>query len=567
MFDPPDLVDFRRIPYSVVQSDDHAQAALKIAQKTVVLLQNDGVLPLRKSKVFVVGPNADNKDMQWGNYNGFNWGGTVSILDGIRASAESVEFLEGCDLTNETYLLDLWPNVTNGAGKTGYDARFWPNADFSGEPTASQTFERIRWHDGGESSLAGDYASSQYSARFTGVFNVTEAGVYTVRIKWRNRLSVKIGNVFSCAGDHPRSQRSFNITVNESFTVGVGELPIEINYTQTTGEAVLYFAIGRQQLVDQSAIEAAAARSDVVVFIGGITAGLEGEEMTVNADGFLGGDRTKIELPKVQREVLEILKGTGKKVVFVLCAGSAMAFNPDGLNAVVDAFYPGQAGGTAVADVLYGRVNPAGRLPITFYRRTEDLPPFHDYNMTGHTYRFFKGDPLYPFGHGLSYTTFEYGNLSVQEKVAPGAAVRVEFDLVNTGGLDGEEVAQAYVKSDREGEPIKSLKWFTRVEVKAGARTHFAIDLPGTAFEVFDEGKGALAAAEGAFRVAVGGSSADNALIWGNVTVAGDAEKAGSVSTALIVVFVIIGVLLVIGFAIAIVLAYRRGPAGAERLQ
>jgi beta-glucosidase len=338
------------------------------------------------------------------------------------ASADQETRLEECDLTHEKYLLDLWRNISNGANGIGYDAQFWPNANFTGFSTANRSFERIRWHDGGEGSLAGAFPASNYSARFSGRLNVSHAELLVVRMRWRNNLRVRIGEpgseiFFAYEGSHPVGTRSFNLTVEMPVNFSTGSYPVVVDYVHLTGEAVLYFSIGRQQPIDRSAVLSSARNADVVVFVGGITAGLEGEEMAVYEDGFAGGDRTKIELPKVQRDLLALIKTSGKPVVFVLCAGSAMAFDAAGLNAVVDAFYPGQAGGTAVADVLFGLYNPAGRLPITFYRKTEDLPDFENYSLVGRTYRYFTGDVLYPFGHGLSYTTFKYEKLSVPSRV------------------------------------------------------------------------------------------------------------------------------------------------------
>jgi beta-glucosidase len=570
MFDPPERVPFRLMDYAVVQSPANANHALAVAQRSIVLLQNDGTLPLRDDqRILVVGPNADSRDMQWGNYNGFNWAATVSIFEGIRAAAPSAKFLEGCDLTAQTYLLDAWENVSCGGGKRGYDAQFWPNPTFAGQPTAAGQFERIRWHDGGEASLAGAFPASNYSARFTGSLNVAAAETLLVRLRWRNNVRVRIGEpgkeVFAFEGSHPVGTRSFNLTVSRPVNFSAGAFPIVVEYVHFTGEAVLFFAVGRQQPVDVPGLAAAASASDVVVFVGGITAGLEGEEMDVYEEGFAGGDRTLIELPKVQMEVLEVLKAAGKPVVFVLCAGGAVAFDPTRVNAAVDAFYPGQAGGTAVADVLFGKYNPAGRLPVTFYRRTQDLPAFGDYNMAGHTYRYFNGEVLYPFGHGLSYTTFAYERLSVPANASLNSTVEVTFDLRNTGAKGGDEVAQVYVKANRAGEPVKALKWFQRRFVAQGAVAPMTANLSAADFTVFNETTGAVEVVPGTFTVCVGGSSAEAALTCRNLTL-GESQREKKPALAVMISVIAVAGAAIIGVVVAVVLCWKRTPDGVERL-
>lgn len=261
--------------------------------------------------------------------------------------------------------------------------------------------------------------------------------------------------------------------------------------------------------IDLAAVETATADADAIVFVGGISPRLEGEEMKVDLPGFRNGDRTAIELPEVQRELLRILKKQGKPLLFVLCAGSAIAIPEEAAlaDAVLDAWYPGQEGGTAVADVLFGDYNPAGRLPVTFYASTGDLPDFEDYAMTGRTYRYFKGVPLFPFGHGLSYTTFRYGKASVKTDKRTGRAT-LTVPLSNTGRRDGDEVIQVYIRrtDDPEG-PAKSLRAFRRVPVAAGKRERIAIELPDAAFEFFDPATQTMSVRSGKFEILYGGSS------------------------------------------------------------
>jgi beta-glucosidase len=300
---------------------------------------------------------------------------------------------------------------------------------------------------------------------------------------------------------------------------------ITIEYFHGIGEAVLNFKILRRLNISESfdVIAEKVDRADVIVFVGGITPSLEGEEMPVKVEGFDGGDRTFIELPRVQRDFLENLKSLGKPIVLVVCAGSAIAFNNSGIAAALDAFYPGEAGGIAVADVLYGRYNPGGRLPLTFYTGTSELDDFSDYNMSaaekGRTYRYSKGKPLYPFGHGLSYTQFAYDNLEVKGDPVRGEKVEVSFRVRNVGDRAGDEVPQIYVSAIGVAkEPIKSLRWFKRQTIGKNEDVKVTTVLGSDAFEVFNEATQKLELAPGVFRIAVGGSSADEVLITKDVT-------------------------------------------------
>jgi len=269
--------------------------------------------------------------------------------------------------------------------------------------------------------------------------------------------------------------------------------------------------MGASRPVDIPALLEVVKEADVVVFAGGISPSLEGEEMPVSAPGFRGGDREDIQLPAVQRRVVQALKNAGKRVVFVNFSGSAMGLVPESRNceAVVQAWYPGQAGGTAVADVLMGRYNPAGRLPVTFYKGIDQLPDFQDYSMRGRTYRYFLGEPLYPFGYGLSYTTFEYGKAELSKmEMGKDESVIVTVPVRNSGKIAGEEVVQVYIRrvDDREG-PIKSLKAFKRVSLKPGQSARVALELPAERFECFDVKSNAMRVMSGKYEILYGSSS------------------------------------------------------------
>ena len=298
-------------------------------------------------------------------------------------------------------------------------------------------------------------------------------------------------------------------------------MKVQVDYFQRTDLAVMQFDVQKNYTPTEQQLLAEAKDADVVVFVGGISPSLEGEEMKVSEPGFKGGDRTDIELPMAQRKVMEMLHKAGKRVVFVNCSGSAIAMVPETENAeaILQAWYPGECGGEAVAKVFFGDVNPSGKLPVTFYRHTSDLPDFLDYTMKNRTYRYFKGDALFPFGHGLSYTQFEYGKdlrvKSEERRVKNSNAVtdyRLEFTLYNKGTREGTEVAQVYIKrmADTDG-PIKTLKAYKRVSLKAGESQNVSIDLPRKSFEVWDAQTNTMRVLPGKYQVFVGGSSADAA--------------------------------------------------------
>jgi beta-glucosidase len=267
----------------------------------------------------------------------------------------------------------------------------------------------------------------------------------------------------------------------------------------------------RPSVGDAPAMEAAAS-ADLVVFVGGLTSKFEGEEMSVQAPGFSGGDRTSLDLPAPQQKLLERLHATGKPVVLVLINGSAMSVNwaDDKLPAIIEAWYPGGDGGQAVAELIAGDFSPSGRLPLTFYRTADDLPPFTDYGMDGRTYRYFKGEPLYPFGYGLSFTRFSYGDAQVTPDITAGAPMKVQVEISNDGARDAEEVVQVYVSRDVAGAPIRRLVAFQRVALRAGESRSVSFDLPPSALSTVDD-QGLRSIQPGLARIWVGGGQPDQA--------------------------------------------------------
>ena len=285
---------------------------------------------------------------------------------------------------------------------------------------------------------------------------------------------------------------------------------------QLLGSADLNFTVGVRTPVDYQATANKVKDADVIVYVGGISPRLEGEEMPVDAEGFRKGDRTNIEIPKVQKEMVKALVATGKPVVYVVCTGSALALNWENehVDAILNAWYGGQEGGTAVADVLFGDYNPAGRLPITFYKSVDQLPDFQDYSMKGRTYRYMTQTPLYPFGYGLSYTTFAYSNGALTKtKIAANEGVTLTFDVANTGKRDGDEVAQVYVKNPNDpAGPIKALKAFKRISTKAGETQKVSVQLAPESFQSFNDKTQTMEIRPGKYQLLYGSSSADKDL-------------------------------------------------------
>ena len=287
---------------------------------------------------------------------------------------------------------------------------------------------------------------------------------------------------------------------------------IEIKFQYFSSDAQLNFDLGFKEEADIQRSVAKVKDADVVIFAGGISPQLEGEEMGVKLPGFRGGDRTDIELPAVQREMIKALHDAGKKVIFVNCSGSPIAMEPETeyCQAILQAWYPGQSGGKAVAEVLFGDYNPAGRLPATFYRNLAQLPDFEDYNMAGHTYRFFNGEPLFPFGYGLSYTTFKYGKIQLKSSAQTGETVKITVPVTNTGSRNGEEVVQVYLKKQGEADgPVKTLRAFKRVYIPAGKTVKVELELTPKQLEWWDSATNTMRTMPNTFDVMVGGSSKD----------------------------------------------------------
>ena len=508
--DDPSLVEWSKIPYSAMSTKASANLSLDMARQTIVLLKNSGsVLPLKKNaeKIAVIGPNADNTPMMWGNYNG-QPNHTITILDGIKAKQKKLFYTPGCDLTYDKVLESLLGSQCAFEGKKGMKGTFWNNRTMEGKPVTTQYYTQpLAVTTFGMHNFAPGVQLEDFSAKYETVFTPAEAGEYVVNVDGCGQFELYLD------GKRQFHHRIWRTTPNHIvINAEKGKsYNIEVRFSHVpTYNANLAINIAKEYPIDYQTIINQLKGIDKVIFVGGISPALEGEEMPVDIDGFKGGDRTHIELPKVQRDFLKALKDAGKTIIFVNCSGSCIALEPETktCDAIVQAWYPGQEGGTAVADVLFGDYNPSGKLPVTFYKNSNQLPDYEDYSMKGRTYRYFT-DALFPFGYGLSYTKFEIGN----EKLEMGSDGngKLTVDVTNTGKRDGAEIVQLYIRDlqDAEG-PLKTLRGFERINVKAGQTTTATIQLNRQSFEFWDSASNTMRVKPGKYEILVGTSSNDS---------------------------------------------------------
>lgn len=502
--DNPSQVEWSKIPYSVVDSKEHRALALKMAQESMVLLKNNGILPLNTiNKVVVMGPNANDSVMQWGNYNGTP-SRTVTLLEAVKATGAKVEYMRGCDYASNSLALISLFSQTSASGQQGFDAQYWNNARAEGEPDVLRhNATPLRFSTGGATVFAPNVNLENFAARYTSTFHANEDGQVAFYMQNQGQASISVnGRRVATGRNSTESRKVYTLDAKAG-----QDYEIVINYSCRSGLASLSFDLGYEEEVSVDKTVAACADADVVIFAGGISPSLEGEEMPVSIDGFRGGDRTKIELPAAQTELVKALKAAGKKVVFVNFSGSAMGLTDvePACDAILQAWYPGEEGGNAVASVLYGTYNPGGRLPVTFYASTDQLPDFEDYSMKGRTYRYMTEKPLYPFGYGLSYSTFKYGKAKIRKD---GDNVYVTVNVKNTSKVDGDEVVQLYLRrpGDTEG-PSHALRGFKRVSIPAGNSVDVEFELTSESFEWFDTNHNVMATMPGKFEILYGPSS------------------------------------------------------------
>ena len=506
--DDPSLVEWSKIPYSAMSTKASAQLALDMARQTIVLLQNKGnILPLKKNaeKIAVIGPNADDAPLMWGNYNGMP-NHTITILDGIKAKQKKLFYNKGCDLTYDQVMDCQMATQCATDGKKGLKGTFWNNTTMEGKPVTTQYYTTpLAVTTAGMHNFAPGVKIEDFSAKYETTFTPKESGEYVVNVEGCGHFEVYVN------GERKQMEHTWRTTpTRTAIQAEKGKsYNIEVRFQFVkTWNANLKINVAKEQPIDYQQMIAQLNGIDKVIFVGGISPALEGEEMPVNIDGFKGGDRTSIELPKVQREFLKALKAAGKQVIFVNCSGSAIALTPEteSCDAIVQAWYPGQEGGTAVADVLFGDVNPSGKLSVTFYKDDSQLPDYEDYSMKGRTYRYFN-DPLFAFGYGLSYTTFEIGEATME------GTESITIPVTNTGNCDGTEIVQVYIRNlqDAEG-PLKSLRGFQRIEVKAGQTATATIALNKKSFEFWDPETNTMRTKPGTYEILYGNSSQDKDL-------------------------------------------------------
>ena len=504
--DDPSLVEWSKIPYSAMSTKESADLSLDMARQTIVLLQNkNDILPLKKGeRLAVIGPNADNAPMMWGNYNGMP-NHTITILDGIKAKQKKLFYDKGCDLTYDKVMDCLMVSQCSFEGKKGLKGTFWNNRKMEGQPVTTQYYTTpLAVTTAGMHNFAPGVQLEDFSAKYETTFTPKEAGEYVVNVEGCGHFELFID------GERKFRHHTWRTTPNRvAIQAEAGKsynIEVQFSHIQTYN-ANLKINVAKEFPIDYQQIISQLKGINKVIFVGGISPALEGEEMPVNIDGFKGGDRTHIELPAVQRNFLKALKEAGKQVIFVSCSGSCIALQPETetCDAIVQVWYPGQEGGTAVADVLYGDVNPSGKLPVTFYKNSSQLPDYEDYSMKGRTYRYFN-DALFPFGYGLSYTSFSLG-----EPVVSGLTVNVP--VTNTGKFDGTETVQLYIRNlqDPEG-PLKSLRAFQRVNVKAGKTVTAELKLTDISFEFWDPETNTMRVKPGKYEILVGTSSQDKDL-------------------------------------------------------
>ncbi len=509
MFDPPEMVPYTKIDESLLDSAKHRELARKIANESMVLLKNDGVLPLKNSglKIAVVGPLADQTKVLLGNYNGTPTH-TVSILEGIRKefAGATVNYVAGTQFLGH----DAAPvpaSALTSDGKPGVKLSYakLDMTNMNRPTTSAPLLTRAEANvDVTNAPLPDEVANvSPLSIRYEANLTAAETGDYNLGVKSNSSFRLKLDGKNVTSGwngstklGHVHLEAGKPAALEVEFTPGD---------TKTLTAQLLWSKVN---LAPQPEAIAAAKDADVVVAVVGITSELEGEEMPVDEPGFKGGDRTSLDLPKAEEDLIEALGATGKPLVVVLTNGSALSVNwaHEHANAIVDAFYPGEEGGTAVAETLSGKNNPAGRLPVTFYTGVDQLPPFEDYAMKGRTYRYFEGKPLYPFGYGLSYTKFSYSGLSVPSKaIKAGDPLTAEVTVTNTGKLAGDEVAQLYLNfPDGKGAPLRALRGFQRIHLEPGAsqKVHFELKARDLSM-VTKAGEPTVAA--GQYKISIGG--------------------------------------------------------------
>jgi beta-glucosidase len=507
LFDPASMVKYATIPESELDSAEHRELAHQAARESIVLLKNDGTLPLKSANVksiAVVGPLADQIRVLEGNYNGTPSHATTA-LDGVTKSFPNakVTFTAG---TNFLRIAMPVPTdvLTTPDGQPGLKAEYFAGTKFEGAPVMTHVDPTV---DFAPHSHPAHPESGDYSVRWTGFLTPTETAKYTIGLDgMKNKLWIDGKEIVSYDEAFGIQDKTVELDLEEGHKYSV-------KLEENLGTGILTRFVWNKLNPDpQGDAVAAAKAADVVVAVVGITSQLEGEEMDVKVPGFSGGDRTSLDLPKEEEDLLKAVKGTGKPLIVVLMNGSALSVNwaAANANAILDAWYSGEEGGAAIGETISGDNNPAGRLPVTFYTGVDQLPDFSDYNMKNRTYRYFEGNPLYGFGYGLSYSKFAYSGLKASTKTLnAGDPLGVDVDVKNTSARAGDEVVELYLTFPRiPGTPHLALRSFQRVHLDAGAAQHVHFDLSPRDLSFVNEAGDRVVAA-GTYVINVGGTQPD----------------------------------------------------------
>jgi beta-glucosidase len=507
LFDPQQMVKYAQTPDSEIDSEAHRQLASTTARESMVLLKNDGVLPLQPGikKIAVVGSLSDSGPVLLGNYNG-EPSRAVTALEGIRKAFASaaVTYTPGVNFMRPEFLVPA-AVFSTVEGKPGLHAEYFANEEFQGKPVLVRVDNRADLDSlpAGKESLLQPPGLKEYSVRWIGFLTPEESADYQLEATgFANKLWLDDKVILDNSKSNPEGQRITTVSLEKGHRYAI---KLECAIQDDLGATLLW-----ARLLDHPLATAVAAAhdADVVVAVVGITSQLEGEELRVNQPGFKGGDRTSLDLPQEEEDLLKAMKATGKPLVVVLMNGSALAVNwaAQNANAILEAWYAGEEGGTAIAETLSGMNNPAGRLPLTFYKGVEELPPFEDYSMKNRTYRYFAGEPLYSFGFGLSYSEFGYSGLKLSaSNLQAGEPLGVDVDVSNRSQRAGDEVVELYLSFPQApGAPRRALRGFERVHLAAGAKEHVHLDVSSRDLSLVNEA-GDRVIVGGEYRIAIGG--------------------------------------------------------------
>ncbi|MBN1118432.1 MAG: glycoside hydrolase family 3 C-terminal domain-containing protein [Bacteroidales bacterium] len=526
MFDPESEVPFSKIGFDVVDSEKHKEIALETSRKSMVLLKNENkILPLSKDikKVAVIGPNANDENLLLANYNGMP-SKTTTPLEGIKeklGSNAEVVYARGCDVAEGLPFLTAMPSSVLYTDSTltqnGLVAKYFNSPDITDKPFKEEVISHVDYNWWDEAPVEG-MKTDGFAVSWSGYFVPEVSGKHAIGGEGRSGLRI----IFNNNDTIEKFSEHGLFYIYDEFVLEAGQAyPVTFEYynAERIAMAKLLWDFPTPDL--ESEALKAASNSDVVIMFMGLSPKIEGEEMDVDIEGFKGGDRTVLGLPEVQLQLMKKIKATGKPIVLVLLNGSAIGLNweKDNIPAILEAWYPGQAAGTAIADILFGDYNPSGRLPLTFYKSVKDLPPFEDYSMEGRTYKYFKGEPVYEFGYGLSYSELKYKNLNLPKETNKTDDITISVEIENLSEINGEEVVQVYLTAPETdfSTPIRSLVAFNRIPAPAKTTNHIEFTISKDKFVVYND-KGETIIPTGEYTLSVGGRQPSEEVLDNVVT-------------------------------------------------